>query len=297
MADCLASLLATGDVDELRRQLRGAVPDRVVPPASAPPVASACAPHDPLRSTALSLANSMLERGCALLEASPPPEADSPPLAEAPHPWPIVDFPELQLQLFSQPVMGEPIWPAALALCRWLAAPARCEALCRGARVLELGAGCAAPALVARLVGGASSIALTDVDPDVLALMRANCALNRIPEEAFRTGLLDWREEEHIGRWAACSPPSPSARGYSLVLAADVLFSVGDIRPIARAVAQLLDPTLPESRFVIARSSLFEELQPTLVATLESFGLHLISSASTREEAACVLEFMQQRRV
>ena len=146
-------------------------------------------------------------------------------------------------------------------------------------------------------------------------------------------GLLDWREADAVARWArrgvlpslsflaaaaqrlvdaglslggharvgvAALPASANTAdcahnttGYTLVLAADVLFGVGDIEPIARAVAALLAP-VPEARFVIARSSWFEDLQPTLVAHMEGVGLALASESTDREEGATVLEFAWQ---
>ena len=76
---------------------------------------------------------------------------------------------------------------------------------------------------------------------------------------------------------------------YGVVLAADVLFSVGDIEPIAKTVDALLTPAA-NSRFVIARSAWFEDLQPTLLAAVETAGLRLVGASVDGEAGAAVLE-------
>lgn len=305
-ASSLTSMLAAGDVDAMRHMLRA----QAGPKAPASPTAPSM---DPLTQRANSIADDILQRGLVHLEAeaaatAKQEAADAAARLSEQH----ISLPDLGLILLSQPVMGQPVWPAALALSRWLLD--RVD-VCRGAHVLELGAGCAAPSLVAHRAG-AASVAMTDADEGLLRLMRTNATLNGCdcaePTPAsggseagvggggeggaassssaalpspHSVGLLDWRVCGDVSRWV-----NRSARGdgFELLLAADILFGVGDIEPVARAAARLLRAA-PHSRFLLARSPWFEELQPTLVAGLENVGLALLSTAAAAD--ATVLEF------
>ena len=193
----------------------------------------------------------------------------------------------LGLTLRSVPVMGEPVWPAALALGGWLraAAPSAVRP-----RAIELGAGAGAPGLVAATRGWAASVVLTDGDESLLPLLRDNCSLNPPSRGTTVTCRhLDWRGGDHA---------IADLRGhFTHVLAADVLFSHGDIAPLTRACAALLDQDEPGARLLLARSTFFDELQPTLLAALETVGLQLLSTAPAQEPvAAIVLEFGWARR-
>lgn len=283
----LSSLLACGDVDGLRLLLN----PRSEHEQPHPPVGSTAggAIHaDPLRDTALTLADSLLERGCAKLQADAR-RSDGSRLKDTLQPSSPIELGELNIKLLPHPVMSETIWPAARALSRWLAE--RNREYCAGTKVLELGAGCGAPGIVSYVWGGAEFISLTDSDPDIISLMHSNCELNGIPGNRMEVGLLDWRDVDAVERWADRESHQSSGTGYRLVLAADVLFSVGDIDPIARAVDRLLAHDSSGARFVIARSAWFEDLQPTLVAHLEDVGLSLLSSTFDLNEGATILEF------
>ena len=179
----------------------------------------------------------------------------------------MLPMPELGLTLGTTPVMGQIVWPAALALSRWLLAR---RGLCNGARCLELGAGAGAPGLIARSAG-ATQLLLTEGDDSLLPVLRANCEANPGPG-AWAAATLDWRDFEAVGR-----THSGDGRGFDLILAADVLYTAGDIAPLVRAAARLLRPGAT-SRFVLARSSWFEDLTPTLVACAEEAGFILQSS-------------------
>ena len=180
--------------------------------------------------------------------------------------------------------MSHVIWPAALALCRWLGNhPERCL----GAHVLELGAGSGAPGLVA-LTLGAASLTLTDGDEDLLELMQTNCELNvrEVPTRAALCAVreLDWRQAAHVGVARAARP-----EGCSLVLATDVTFGAGDFEPLVRAAAALLERA-PRARLLLARSTWFEGLQHTLLAVAEAAGLQLLQETEGADEGAAVLE-------
>ena len=106
--------LAAGDVDAMRLLLL----------AQAQPVAESPAASHPLRqpdmltARANSLANSLLSRGLTTLERAEAASASRAP--EQQHTQRTVRLPDLGLEILDSPVMGQTIWPAALALCRWL---------------------------------------------------------------------------------------------------------------------------------------------------------------------------------
>jgi predicted nicotinamide N-methyase len=287
----LQSLLDAGDVDALRRFLGEASSTQAPTTQLEPSVPMEAA--DPLVSQATHMATSMLKQGLVHLEA----DAERRSVRDARDAAdtcarPLVELPDLGLRLVSQPVMGQAVWLL------------RHRSLCHGASVIELGAGCGAPGLVA-LGAGAHFVALTDLDEEVVPLMDSNRALNSSREPNLpatvgdvastdtvcETGLLDWKDDEAIARWAGRPQHAVDTNpGYHLVLAADVTFSVGDIAPMARAVPRLLIAR-PTSRFVLARSAWFEDLQPTLVARMEEAGLALLSEQADSDAGATVLEF------
>ena len=104
--------LAAGDVDAMRLLLAQAQPAAVSPAADPPPQ------PDMLTARAESLANSLLARGLATLERAEAASASREP--EPQHAQRTVRLSDLGLEIIDSPVMGQTIWPAALALCRWL---------------------------------------------------------------------------------------------------------------------------------------------------------------------------------
>ena len=272
--------LAVGDVDAVRRLLTASKPTTVASEPAKPQL-------DPLTASADAAANKLLSQGLDILEravASTHKEVHT--MAQK-----TIELHELGLELVDRPVMGQAIWPAALALCRWLSdRPERC----RHAHVLEVGAGSGAPGLVCLRLG-AASLALTDADDELLPLMQANCALNaREPNAAARCSVreLDWRQSEHVAAARAARPG-----GYSLLLAADVTFGVGDFEPLMRAAAALLGRS-HHARLLLARSAWFEDLQHTLLVVAEAAGLCLVAACDVElgglsddvVAPACVLE-------
>ena len=105
--------LAAGDVDAMRLLLLAQAQPVAVSPAAHPP-----REPDMLTASADSLADSLLSRGLTTLEraeAASASRAPEPQLAQR-----TVRLPDLGLEIVDSPVMGQTIWPAALALCRWL---------------------------------------------------------------------------------------------------------------------------------------------------------------------------------
>jgi len=287
--DALVAALADSDVDQLRRQLRDMVAP-VTPPASAPEDAGE--PLDPaavLTKQAVGIADHLLKLGLPHLErdaAAAQAEATTRPAIE----WPLIDVPDLGLALRAQPVMGQAVWPAALALGKFLCGH---RDMCTDTRVIELGAGAAAPGLVARAAGAAFLLA-TDGDETLVPLMAANCEANTGGD--WSAAVLDWRDAAAVEREACGS--------WDMVLAADVLYTAGDLVPVARASRTLLRSN-PHSRVLLACSAWFEGFQPTLVAVFQEEGLTLLSQCCSGlgtgsdatgshvrdETAAVVLEF------
>ena len=252
--------LALGDVDAVRRLLVASKPTTAATEPARPQL-------DPLTASADAAANKLLAQGLDILERA----VATTHTAQQPVAQKTIELRELRLELVDRPVMGQAIWPAALALCRWLSdRPERCL----DAHVLELGAGSGAPGLFC-LGLGAASLVLTDADDELLPLMQANCELNaRDPSAAARCSVreLDWRQSEHVAAARAARP-----EGYSLLLAADVTFGVGDFEPLVRAVAALLDRSR-HARLLLARSAWFEDLQHTLLVVAEAAGLYLVGA-------------------
>ena len=269
--------LADQDVDRLRRQLREL--------SGAPPTPTLAEeevddPAVPLARSVAVMADHLLKLGLPHLEREAA-AAESAAAARTASHWPLMVVPELGLTLRAQPVMGHAMWPAALALGKFLMEH---KDLCVGARVIELGAGGAAPGLVAR-ASGASFLLATDGDESLVQLIAANCESNSGGD--WSAAGLDWRDVAALNREGSGS--------WDLVLASDVLYSAGELVPIARACNVLLRST-PRSRVLLSCSAWFEGFQPTLLQACEEEGFGLVSQSvcgqntTSDTSAAVVLE-------
>lgn len=285
----LNDALASGDVDALRLHLQS---------LTAPPIRGSGGAAtlfdegdgtvnpaaEALVSRGLTIADDILKRGLPHLEAAAAAEQQS--LADAAVPSSTFVVTSLGLTLREHSVMGQTVWPAALALGLWLQARAN---ICDGARVLELGAGAGVPGLVA-CVAGAKHLLLTEGDESLVPLMATNCETNAPLGATWAAALLDWREVDAVSQRAS------EDGGWDLVLAADVLYSAGDIQPLVGAAAVLLRRT-PRSRFVLACSAWFGDLEPPLLAHAEASGLLLSSReeppSAPGEQRPVVLEFVR----
>lgn len=267
----IAALLASSDVDAMRQRLQALAAPAAPLDEDDDEDDSAPDPVAALTERAAGIADHLLKLGLPHLER----EAAAADAATASTPaaqWPLMEVPELGLMLRAQPVMGQAVWPAALALGKFLREHAH---LCDGARVVELGAGGAAPGLVARAQGAAYLLA-TDGDESLVQLMAANCEANAGGD--WSAAMLDWRDVEAVAREASGS--------WDLVLAADVLYTAGDLVPVARASRVMLRSE-SRSRVLLACSAWFEGFQPTLVAAFEEEGFVLLSQwASGRGSSA-----------
>lgn len=109
---------------------------------------------------------------------------------------------------------GGALWDASLVLAQHVATSLGAEPL-RGARVVELGAGCGLPSLVAARLG--ASVVLTD-RPRALPLLRLNCSTNAVVAEVCE---LEWGRALPV----ACASPA-------LVLAADCVAHEESFAPL-----------------------------------------------------------------
>jgi len=105
------------------------------------------------------------------------------------------------------------LWPSGIALARHVV---RLDV--SGKRVLELGCGLALPSFAAAVAG--AQVLATDWASECIELVALNAAANGL---AVDVSVLDW----HL-------PPRLGARGYDLVIAADVLYEERNAEPLVR---------------------------------------------------------------
>jgi predicted nicotinamide N-methyase len=115
-------------------------------------------------------------------------------------------------------------WPSGLALAGALAAAPPAA----GARVLELGCGLGAPSILAARAG--AEVLATDGVADAVAFAAHNLALNEVDAQV---AIVDWAA--HGGALVARGP-------FDLVLAADVLYTRGNVETALRLWPRLLAP-------------------------------------------------------
>lgn len=120
------------------------------------------------------------------------------------------------------------IWPSGVVLAGMVA---REPGVFQGKRVLELGPGVGVTAVAAMQAG--ADLMIADYAPGSLAL----CALNALDQVGWepRTLLVNWRK------------PSPelfaaAGAGFSIVLAADVLYHQKDVKPLVTLIERILAP-------------------------------------------------------
>ncbi|PSC67978.1 lysine methyltransferase METTL21B [Micractinium conductrix] len=127
-------------------------------------------------------------------------------------------------------LIGLDIWPASIALGRYLSAHRQ---LVAGQAVLEVGAGVGLVGLLCAQLG-AGSVLLTDNEPAVLSLLEGNAALNG--QQARCAVLrLDWRRPE-----AALAAEQRAT--WRLVVAVDVLYTSAVAEPLLDTLLLALHP-------------------------------------------------------
>jgi len=120
------------------------------------------------------------------------------------------------------------IWPSGIVLAGCVA---REPHAFQGQRVLELGPGVGVTAVAAMRAG--AELVVADFAPGSLALSALN-ALDQVGTEP-KTLLINWREPSDE-LFAEAGP------GFSVVLAADVLYETKDVKPLIRLLKRLVAP-------------------------------------------------------
>ena len=127
---------------------------------------------------------------------------------------------------------GAFIWPASLAMARWIGLEA---ALTQGQVVYELGSGCGLAGLAAATAGLASEVHLTEKASGlVLDNLRHNVELNagRTAGASVRVETVDW-----------CVPATwPDARCADVVLGTDLVYDDGRAQILGAILSHLLKP-------------------------------------------------------
>jgi predicted nicotinamide N-methyase len=120
------------------------------------------------------------------------------------------------------------LWPSGVALA---AAILREPQRLANRRVLELGCGLGVTAIAALRAG--ADLLVTDYAPEALAL----CALNTIDQAGAEppTLRINWRQPN-----AALFSAAGTGTGFSIVLAADVLYEARDVDPLLALVDRLV---------------------------------------------------------
>ncbi|MBI4821752.1 MAG: methyltransferase domain-containing protein [Deltaproteobacteria bacterium] len=111
------------------------------------------------------------------------------------------------------------VWPSSLVLAREVLSTSELEG-----PVLELGCGLGVGSIAAAMRG--LDVLATDHEPDALAFLEKNAALNEV---AVSTRAFDWRD------------PAWSAE-YRTILASDVLYEERKVIPLAETISALLHP-------------------------------------------------------
>ena len=122
---------------------------------------------------------------------------------------------------------GLAIWVASLVLSRWVASLSSLGLL-KDKSVLEVGAGCGVPGVAAAVYGSASSVTITDLNPEAVSNAFYNLEVNGPsigPSTSISAKVMDWADRS---TW----PSSP----VDVLLGADLVYSC-DIVPLLLGVA------------------------------------------------------------
>jgi len=112
-------------------------------------------------------------------------------------------------------------------------------------RVLELGCGTGIGGLALLLqqpqpTAAAAFVALTDSDPEALALCRRNCHLNQLSNDQYAVFPLTWGQEPLPNEVVEATPSGGQPLFFDTVLATDVLYDIGLLAPLFQTAAACL---------------------------------------------------------
>ena len=126
---------------------------------------------------------------------------------------------------------GQIVWPVSRLVAAYLAAGPGVAEVLRGARVLELGAGCGLCGVVAAALG-AAEVLLTDNEPEVLAVLQKN-ADRPVPGGALRVADFSWGDDAAAAALGA----------FPVLLGADVIYWSHCVSDLFASAAALLVPS------------------------------------------------------
>ena len=139
---------------------------------------------------------------------------------------------------------GQTLWPATDILSAFLLSPLPSTILpphllpLPSATFIELGAGTGLLSLLLLHLLPPRALTITDHNPTVLALIRANLALLPPPPTSFPyptplTLTLDWRSPPP-------SPPLPTPSPHEILIGSDLVYSIDDVTALIKFVARRL---------------------------------------------------------
>jgi len=126
---------------------------------------------------------------------------------------------------------GQIVWPVSRLVAQYLACGPGVAAALRGARVLELGAGCGLCGVAAAALG-AAEVVLTDNEPEVLVVLEKNARRTPAGGGALRVAEFNWGD----GAAAAALGTFP------VLLGADVIYWSHCVPDLFASASALLAP-------------------------------------------------------
>ncbi|CAE8604109.1 unnamed protein product [Polarella glacialis] len=181
----------------------------------------------------------------------------------------------VQLQVYSKPVYGVVLWPAARVLAGWLAKFDSC-----GGPLLELGCGAGLCGMAFAKATGSAAV-LTDGEDDVLELAKRNVELNGLRGVDVRCLDLGFMQEEE-GKALI-----EEFGQFPLVVGSDMIFEPGGTARVLAAADQLLDSE--GGRCVMALCSALQNFVVTLEAQGEAKGFEVEALIRTQSGVSLVV--------
>lgn len=183
---------------------------------------------------------------------------------------------------------GLSLWPASLLLSRWLATAGTAEgsrldsivvdeAFFAGKSVMEVGCGCALPAIALAKHHRAAAVYATDLHTRTLRNAAYNVALNGLTPHDVRVETLDWGTALVTGEASAF----PHEKEMDVVLASDLIYDRDVLRLFCATVQRLLKPD-GHLLYVCPQSG--RDGLDSLVAVLQEHGVDLVARVATPDE-------------
>ena len=269
----MQQLLASGDVDAIRRLLKEASSASVEELRAEAPNAQAPGLSAPVKSVAAKYhaADSFAHSGTLLPDCTPI----------------KLVIGECELQIYNRRVMGKLLWPAGHAVAQLIARVPTTLAASHLA-VLEVGAGAAVPSLVAAAIGARKVIA-TDFTEEGVELIRYNDSLNGRKLTACER--LDVRE--HSSSLELLRQHGLTEADSVLIVACDCSYDPITVTNLFASASQLLvRPGAASPLICFARADLFAHLDDHVLAAAQAHGFALARRVSQR--AAGVLDAVSE---